>query len=141
MALCLHHCLQNSPRPYFPGMNQLVFGIVLTSAGQISERPSDQRNRRNYIESDGKYKANTHRLHKFKLLSLLHLLDLEDVLQRSVIENLPVLTHLRIRLHQTQPQNTRLLYTPPNTCGRNLFRNGFAGSPHADATPSSWRTS
>lgn len=65
----------------------------------------------------------THRLHKFKLLSLLHLLDLEDILQRSIVENLPVLTHLWIRLHQTQPQHTQLLYMPPNTCGRKLFRN------------------
>lgn len=43
-------------------------------------------------------RGHSHRLHKLKLLPLLHLLDLEDVLQRGVIKDLPVFTHLRVGL-------------------------------------------
>lgn len=68
----------------------------------------------------------THRLHKFKLLSLLHFLDLEDILQRCIIKNLPVLTHLWISLQQKQQQHIYSTLLLPNMCGRNLvciFRN------------------
>lgn len=58
----------------------------------------------------------THRLHKLKFFPLLHLLDLEHVLQRRIVKHLPVLTHLWISLLQ-RTDTSHLCHTKKKKTG------------------------
>lgn len=61
--------------------------------------------RRGEEKSERNMKSKSYRLHKVKHLPLLDLLHLEDVLQRNLIEVLPYVVHLVVRLRRGR--NTR----------------------------------
>lgn len=59
------------------------------------------------VKAAALFEKRTHRLHKVKHLPLLDLLHLEDILQGDLVEVLPHVIHLTVRLrHRRQTVNT-----------------------------------
>lgn len=80
------------------------------------------------VKAAALFEKSTHRLHKIKHLPLLDLLHLEDVLQRNLVEVLPHVIHLTVRLQQRRQT--------VNTEGLMLRRNP---EKHPEQHLTSWR--